>query len=136
MPTDMNPPPPSYQTQEYEQQQNMAQDNGPDVEVITLDHDDSRSGTPGDDRYGANRRRRSRSRSRDRGGRRDRDRKRRSRSRSASRRHRSRSRDRNRMKDKKEEERKETEKDRERKKRGLPSIKKDHLSGKCRRIVW
>ena len=89
-------------------------------QVINLDHGDSRSPTPTEDRY---RRRRSRSRERSRD-RRDRDRRsRRSRSRSRSRRHRSRSRDRNKTKEK------ESEKDKERKKRGLPTIKKENLSG-------
>ncbi|KAG5885789.1 hypothetical protein JTB14_031223 [Gonioctena quinquepunctata] len=144
----MNPPAPHYQQQDFEQppppppqtiEKNQNLDNSGDVEVITLDHDDSRSASPNDDRY--RRRRRSRSRSRDRRGR-DRDGRKRSRSRSGSRRHRTRSRDRNdknrkekdREKDKKEEER-ETEKDKERKKRGLPAIKKDHLSV-CSTTLW
>ncbi|XP_066141951.1 SR-related and CTD-associated factor 4 isoform X1 [Euwallacea fornicatus] len=97
-----------------------------EVEVITLDHDDSHSE---DERY--SKRKKSRSRSRSRG--RDKDRRRRSRSRSGSRsrgrRHRSRSKDR---KDKKE---RESEKDRERKKRGLPVIKSNHLSV-CSTTLW
>ncbi|CAH1991878.1 unnamed protein product [Acanthoscelides obtectus] len=139
MPHDMGgyepqPPPPLPQSKNNE------------IEVITLDHDDSRSGTPTEDRY-LSKRKRSRSPSRDRRGRdrdRDRDRKR-SRSRSKGRRHRSRSRsrdrdrDRDRRKDKEKEKDKEkkeeTERDRERKKRGLPAIKKDHLSI-CSTTLW
>lgn len=83
------------------------------VEVINLDGN-SRSPSIDRDRYG--KRRRSRSRSRDR-------RRRRSRSRSRSpRRRRGSSRDRERGKDK--------EKERERKRKGLPDIKREHLSGK------
>uniref|UniRef100_A0A6P7FT53 Uncharacterized protein LOC114333801 isoform X1 n=1 Tax=Diabrotica virgifera virgifera TaxID=50390 RepID=A0A6P7FT53_DIAVI len=133
----MNPPAPQYHP-DFEQASSQGmtdkshQPSNAEVEVITLDHDDSRSPSPAEDRY--RKRRRSRSRSRDRG-RRDR---RRSRSRSGSRRHRSRSRDKDRKKEKektKEEKEKETEKERERKKRGLPSIKKDHLSV-CSTTLW
>ncbi|KAF7268806.1 hypothetical protein GWI33_018153 [Rhynchophorus ferrugineus] len=103
---------------------------GNDVEVITLDPDDSHS--PSEDRY--SKRRRSRSRSRDRRDK-DRDRRRRSRSRSRGRRHRSRSRDRDRKdKDRKDRE-KESERDRERKKRGLPAVKKENLSV-CSTTLW
>ncbi|XP_068911479.1 SR-related and CTD-associated factor 8 isoform X3 [Tenebrio molitor] len=136
---DLTQPPPGYKPQQpYEigQPPNMDNDvqfvggeadNGADVEVITLDHGDSRSPTPADDRYSRRRRSRSRERSRER---RDRDRRsRRSRSRSKSRRHRSRSRERNRAKEK------ESEKDKERKKRGLPTIKKDNLSV-CSTTLW
>ncbi|XP_056641196.1 uncharacterized protein LOC130448053 isoform X1 [Diorhabda sublineata] len=135
----MNPPAPQYH-QNLEQQSNQViveksnqhQDDNAEVEVITLDQDDSRSVSPNEDRY--RKRRRSRSRSRDRRGRdRDRDR-RRSRSRSGSRRRRSRSRERS-KRDKSKEREKETERDRERKKRGLPSIKKDHLSV-CSTTLW
>ncbi|XP_044262188.1 SR-related and CTD-associated factor 8 [Tribolium madens] len=137
--TDLSQPPPGYKPQppyEMGQHQNSDNDvqfvsgegdNGGDVEVITLDHGDSRSPSPAEDRYSRRRRSRSRERSRER---RDRDRRsRRSRSRSKSRRHRSRSRDRNRVKEK------ETEKDKERKKRGLPTIKKDNLSV-CSTTLW
>lgn len=88
------------------------------VEVINLDGN-SRSPSIDRDRYG--KRRRSRSRSRDRGGR-DRRRRSRTRSRSPRSRRRGSSRDRDRGKDK--------EKERERKRKGLPDIKRDHLSGK------
>ncbi|KAJ3640855.1 hypothetical protein Zmor_027391 [Zophobas morio] len=136
--TDMSQPPPGYKPpQPYDMSQQPPVDNDvqfvsgePDnvgeVEVINLDHGDSRSPTPTEDRY---RRRRSRSRERSRD-RRDRDRRsRRSRSRSRSRRHRSRSRDRNKTKEK------ESEKDKERKKRGLPTIKKENLSV-CSTTLW
>ncbi|XP_072386633.1 uncharacterized protein Isha isoform X2 [Diabrotica undecimpunctata] len=134
----MNPPAPSQYHSDFEQPSSQGtvdkshQPSSAEVEVITLDHDDSRSPSPAEDRY--RKRRRSRSRSRDRG-RRER---RRSRSRSGSRRHRSRSRDKDRKKEKektKEDKEKETEKERERKKRGLPSIKKDHLSV-CSTTLW
>ncbi|CAG9856507.1 unnamed protein product [Phyllotreta striolata] len=137
----LNPPPPLYPP-DFDasgvpsSEKGRAQDDGADVEVITLDHDDSRTPTP-EERY--KKRRRSRSRSRDRRGR-DRDR-RRSRSRSGSRRrNRSRSRDRSDRfkKDKeksKEEKEKESERERERKKRGLPVIKKDCLSI-CSTTLW
>ncbi|KAJ8950699.1 hypothetical protein NQ318_012779 [Aromia moschata] len=50
IPSDMNPPNPNYNTHGFEQAQaqhkGISQDTGADVEVITLDHDDSRSGTP------------------------------------------------------------------------------------------
>lgn len=82
------------------------------VEVINLDGN-SRSPSMDRDRY--SKRRRSRSRSRDRLGRRRR-------SRSPRTRRRANSRDRDRGKDK--------EKERDRKRRGLPDIKRDHLSGK------
>lgn len=114
-----------YEPENASQDFGSGKDN--DVEVITLDHSDSRSPSPRDDRYSSSRRRRSRSRSRDRRDRRSR------RSRSRSRRRRSRSRDyRDKDRDKKE---KETEKDRERKKRGLPAIKPDNLSV-CSTTLW
>ncbi|XP_060525913.1 SR-related and CTD-associated factor 4 [Cylas formicarius] len=130
----------SYKTLEYDLGQHDTNANysmsevresnqGNDVEVITLDHDDSPSASP-DNRHSRSRRR-SRSRSHDR---RDRDkRSRRSRSRSKSRRYRSRSKDRK-DRDKKDKE-KETEKEKERKRRGLPSIKKDCLSV-CSTTLW
>lgn len=88
------------------------------VEVINLDGN-SRSPSVDRDRY--NKRRRSRSRSRDRSGRRRRSR---SRSRSPRGRRRGSSRDRERSS-------KDKEKERERKRKGLPDIKREHLSGKC-----
>lgn len=95
-------------------------------QIINLDGNDSRS--PSQDRY---KRRRSRSQSRSRSGSRNRDRRRRrshSRSRSprSSRRRSSRDRDRN----KEKEREKEREYERERRRKGLPDIKKEHLSGK------
>lgn len=89
-------------------------------EIINLDGNESR--TPSPDRY---RRRRSLSRSRDRNRERDRDRRRRSRSRSRSRSPRSR-----RRLSKEREKEKDRENDRERRKKGLPDIRKEHLSGK------
>ena len=86
------------------------------LQVINLDGNDSRGSSPSRDRY--KRRNKSRSRSRDR-----RDRRRRSRSRSRDRRRRSRSTSRD-YKDK------DRERDKERKRKGLPDIKKEHLSGK------
>ncbi|XP_022903762.2 SR-related and CTD-associated factor 4 [Onthophagus taurus] len=148
MTTDMSQPPPGYKTTQQPPgvgyiTQNQDQDGtvssevefvgagtDNDVEVITVDHGDSRSVSP--DRYGSSRRRgRSRSRSRDRG--RDRRSRRSSRSRSHSRSRRRRSRSRDREKDRERE--KEREKDKERKKRGLPPIKKDHLSV-CSTTLW
>ncbi|KAJ8985761.1 hypothetical protein NQ317_014414 [Molorchus minor] len=140
MPADMNPPNPNYPI-EFEpppHHNKNIQDNGADVEVITVDHD-SRSGSAEDDRY--RRRRGSRSRSRERAGRRDRDkdkerrRRSRSRSRSSNRRYRSRSRSRDRNRAKEEKKEKETERDKERKKRGLPVMKKGHLSV-CSTTLW
>uniref|UniRef100_A0A7G3AYH6 Putative rna polymerase ii c-terminal domain-binding protein ra4 n=1 Tax=Lutzomyia longipalpis TaxID=7200 RepID=A0A7G3AYH6_LUTLO len=96
------------------------------VEVITLDGNDSDGSTPDRDRYKS--RRRSRSRSRDR----TRDRRRRTRSRSRSPRSRRRS-SRERARDKKRE--KEEEYDRERRRKGLPDIKKEHLSV-CSTTLW
>lgn len=98
-----------------------------DEQVITLDHVDSRSPTPREERY--SRRRRSRSR--------DRRRSRRSRSRSHSRskRHRSRSRERERERERERDKEKDREKEKERKKRGLPPIKKDNLSV-CSTTLW
>lgn len=88
-------------------------------EVINLDGNDSRTPSPANDRH---KRRRSISRSRDRMRERDRDRRRRSRSRSRTPRSRRRpSRERERLK--------EREYDRERRRKGLPDIRKDHLSG-------
>lgn len=141
---DLSQPPPGYKPPQQshfempsQHQENDVQfgsagdaDNSGDVEVITIDHDNSPSQSPPEDRY-SSRRRRSRSpeRSRDRRGDRDR-RSRRSRSRSKTRRHRTRSRERNKPKEK------ESEKDKERKKRGLPSIKKDNLSGKYNILIF
>ncbi|GAB0089501.1 splicing factor, arginine/serine-rich 15 [Sergentomyia squamirostris] len=100
------------------------------VEVITLDGNDSDTSTTERDRYRS--RRRSRSRSRDR----TRDRRRRSRSRSRSRSPRSTrrrtSRDRARDREQREKER---EYDRERRRKGLPEIKKEHLSV-CSTTLW
>lgn len=95
--------------------------------MITLDHGDSRSPSPRDDRYSRRRRSRSRERSRER----RRSRRTRSRSHSRSRRHRSRTRSRERERDKE----KDKEKEKERKKRGLPPIKKDNLSV-CSTTLW
>lgn len=91
-------------------------DDNNKVEVINLDGN-SRSPSVDRDRY---KRRRSRSRSRDRSGRRRRSR---SRSRSPRNRRRGSSRDRDRNS-------KDKEKERERKRKGLPDIKREHLSGK------
>lgn len=48
----MNPPAPNYhQASEYDiQQMNKSMQGSSEVEVITLDHDDSRSASPHDDR--------------------------------------------------------------------------------------
>ncbi|XP_075169592.1 insulator su(Hw) mRNA adaptor isoform X2 [Haematobia irritans] len=105
------------------------------IEVINLDGNDSRSPTPDRDRYKRRRSRsRSRSRSRDRSGRRGGGRRSRSRSRSRSprsnRRRTSRDRDRN-NRDKE----KDREHERERRKKGLPDIKKEHLSV-CSTTLW
>lgn len=105
------------------------ENNDNDVEVIDLDRPDSRSPTPRD----RHRRRRSRSRDRSRD-RRDRRRRSRSRSRSRSRRHRSRSRGREKERDREKTEQ-EIEKEKERQKRGLPPLKKDHLSV-CSTTLW
>ncbi|XP_017775354.1 PREDICTED: splicing factor, arginine/serine-rich 15 isoform X2 [Nicrophorus vespilloides] len=138
--TDLSQPPPGYKPPapyELSQPDDNAMESevefigtNDDVEVIDIDHGDSRS--PSRDRY---RRRRSRSneRSRDRGGRDRRSRRSRSRSRSRSRRYRSRSRDREREKEKEKE--KDREKEKERRKRGLPPIKKDNLSV-CSTTLW
>ncbi|KAL5289297.1 nrd-1 family protein [Megaselia abdita] len=99
------------------------------IEIINLDGNDSRS--PSQDRY-----KRRRSQSRSRSGSRTRDRRRRrthSRSRSprSSRRRSSRDRDRN----KEKEREKEREYERERRRKGLPDIKKEHLSV-CSTTLW
>lgn len=122
--------------------------DGSKIEVINLDGNDSRSPTPDRDRY--NKRRRS-SRSRSPRDGRGRDRRRRSsRSRSRSPRSRSRggsrsprsnrrrgSRERDRGKDKEREKEKDKEKEyeRERRRKGLPDIKKEHLSV-CSTTLW
>uniref|UniRef100_A0A6B2EH07 Putative rna polymerase ii c-terminal domain-binding protein ra4 n=1 Tax=Phlebotomus kandelakii TaxID=1109342 RepID=A0A6B2EH07_9DIPT len=123
------------------QQQQMAsvpESTDPDVEftgesgkmeVITLDGNDSELSTPDrGDRYKS--RRRSRSRSRDR----TRDRRRRSRTRSRSRSPRSRRRS-SRERAREREREKEKEYDRERRRKGLPDIKKEHLSV-CSTTLW
>ncbi|TMW48093.1 hypothetical protein DOY81_006833 [Sarcophaga bullata] len=102
------------------------------IEVINLDGNDSRSPTPDRDRY-KRRRSRSRSRSRDRGGRNRRGRSRsRSRSRSPRSNRRRTSRERERSTRDKEKDR---EHERERRRKGLPDIKKDHLSV-CSTTLW
>ncbi|XP_065370350.1 SR-related and CTD-associated factor 4 isoform X2 [Calliphora vicina] len=102
------------------------------IEVITLDGNDSRSPTPDRERY-KRRRSRSRSRSRDRGARNRRGRSRsRSRSRSPRSNRRRNSRDRERTNRDKEKER---EHERERRKKGLPDLKKEHLSV-CSTTLW
>ncbi|XP_065157568.1 SR-related and CTD-associated factor 4 isoform X2 [Atheta coriaria] len=139
LPTDMSQPPPGYkptiQTKEDNAHESEVEFVGTndDMEVIDIDHGDSRS--PSRERYGRRRRSRSRDRSRDRDRDRDRNRRRRSRSRSRSRnrKHRSRSRERDREREKEKE--KEREKERERRKRGLPPIKKDNLSV-CSTTLW
>uniref|UniRef100_A0A1B0GMP1 RRM domain-containing protein n=1 Tax=Phlebotomus papatasi TaxID=29031 RepID=A0A1B0GMP1_PHLPP len=99
------------------------------VEVITLDGNDSDLSSPGRaERYKS--RRRSRSRSRDR----TRDRRRRSRTRSRSRSPRSRRRS-SRERAREREREKEKEYDRERRRKGLPDIKKEHLSV-CSTTLW
>ncbi|XP_063695560.1 SR-related and CTD-associated factor 4 isoform X2 [Culicoides brevitarsis] len=121
----------AYNTLQYVQMQAEAgnmPDTDPEVqfvssndkdEVINLDANESRSSSPRHDRY---RRRRSRSRSRDRS-KRDRRRRTLSRSRSRSPRRSRRSRER------------EREHEKERKRKGLPDIKKDHLSV-CSTTLW
>ncbi|XP_055855720.1 SR-related and CTD-associated factor 4 isoform X2 [Episyrphus balteatus] len=116
------------------------------IEVINLDGNDSRSPSPDRDRY---KRRRSRSRSRDnrggpaRGGdirrRRSRSRSSRSRSPRTNRRRPSRERDRERERlaerNRDKEKEKEREHERERRRKGLPDIKKEHLSV-CSTTLW
>ncbi|XP_059226600.1 SR-related and CTD-associated factor 4 isoform X2 [Stomoxys calcitrans] len=103
------------------------------IEVINLDGNDSRSPTPDRDRYKRRRSRsRSRSRSRDRGGRRGRRSRSRSRSRSPRSNRRRTSRERERSNRDKEKDR---EHERERRKKGLPDIKKEHLSV-CSTTLW
>lgn len=128
-------------------------DFGMVTEVISDTHSSSPRSLPPDTAYkssSSSRRRKSRSRSpRDRGGRSDRDRdrggrSRRSRSRSRSRSHsprrgggtsgRSGGRDRDRARNDKDKER-DKERERERKKRGLPEIRKEHLSV-CSTTLW
>ncbi|XP_037953014.1 SR-related and CTD-associated factor 4 isoform X2 [Teleopsis dalmanni] len=111
------------------------------IEVINLDGNDSRSTTPDRDRY-KRRRSRTRSRSIDRrgggGGGRDR-RRRSSRSRSRTRSPRSNrrrsSRDRDRSERSNRDKEKDREHERERRKKGLPDIKKEHLSV-CSTTLW
>lgn len=120
------------------------------TQVISDTHSSSPRSLPPDNTYKSStssRRRKSRSRSRDRG--RDRDRggrSRRSRSRSRSRSHsprrgggtsgrggRGSSRDRERERASQKDKERDKERERERKKRGLPEIRKEHLSGKGER---
>lgn len=115
-----------------EQEMGMMERDANAIEVINLD---AGSRSPSQNRY--NKRMKSRSRSpRDRRDR-DRDRRRRSRSKSRSRSRSPRSRRRNssrdRMKDKERE--KERENEKERRRRGLPELKKEHLSV-CSTTLW
>lgn len=116
------------------------------MEIINLDANDSRSPTPDRDRY--KRRRNSRSRSRDRGGRGNRRRGSRSRTRSPRRRRnssrerggrsdrdRERERERNSRNEKAAAEKEREAYERERRRKGLPDIRKEHLSV-CSTTLW